>query len=318
MMQRVLGRRIPILAALAAKALCFSLGCSPRAELLGRMQESEVAGAPGSPGANGEAGAGGLSGWSPPTRLEPVTDPNARDTDPTLTADQLELVFMSDRSGNKDLFSSTRASTGLPFGEPSPILALNSSADEQNPTLAPDGLTLWFHSGRDRTVGVFWVSERASRDDDWSEPTPLLLPIEQGSAVALAFDRALTTVVVTQDRGTAAGYELYVATRPSSTDELSELTSIDAVNGADQEYDPWLSPNGLWLAFHVRNADDVSDLFWSSRATTEDAFGAPETLSALNTPADDAAIELTADRTTAYFSSTRDGNEEIYVSTRRE
>ncbi|MCA9138143.1 MAG: serine/threonine-protein kinase [Planctomycetales bacterium] len=116
------------------------------------------------------------------TRRVTVTDPfskitslglsinsNGRDKSPFLTADGLQLWFVSDRygtSGGRDLWVCVRQSDNEPFGEP--INAgpqINSTADEESPTLTGDGKLLFFESSRSRgpesTAGeTIWFSRR--------------------------------------------------------------------------------------------------------------------------------------------------------------
>src|SRR5689334_2214185 len=57
----------------------------------------------------------------------------AHDEDPTITADELELIFISNRpgsAGSGDLWSSKRASKTAAWGAPTVLGELSSAADE--------------------------------------------------------------------------------------------------------------------------------------------------------------------------------------------
>ncbi|CAN5721592.1 hypothetical protein BH11MYX1_BH11MYX1_01060 [soil metagenome] len=86
------------------------------------------------------------------------------DLGPTVTADQLTLVFYSDRAGTNDLYVATRSVVTAPWGAPTIIAELTSDADERSPHLAYDGKTLWFVStaagSQDPYVGVKEVDGR--------------------------------------------------------------------------------------------------------------------------------------------------------------
>jgi len=52
---------------------------------------------------------------------------------------------------------------------------LNSSVYDYSPAPSPDGLRLFFSSNRPSEYGDYtiWVTERATRDDDWGAPVNL-------------------------------------------------------------------------------------------------------------------------------------------------
>jgi hypothetical protein len=82
--------------------------------------------------------------------------------DAFLTADGLMLFYASSLGPEQsDLYVATRASTTAPFGTPVPLADVNTSSDERDPWLSPDGTTLFFaayHDGdRDLfTAQVIW------------------------------------------------------------------------------------------------------------------------------------------------------------------
>ena len=53
--------------------------------------------------------------------------------------------------------------------------SINSDFNDAGPALSKDGLSLFFSSGRPGGMGGndIWVSQRASREDPWSEPVNL-------------------------------------------------------------------------------------------------------------------------------------------------
>jgi hypothetical protein len=60
------------------------------------------------------------------------------------------LWFVSDRSGNKDLYFTT----GPPFAA-TPITSINTAAQEEDPWLSPDGSRLFFASDRDGSWDLY-------------------------------------------------------------------------------------------------------------------------------------------------------------------
>jgi Tol biopolymer transport system component len=100
--------------------------------------------------------------------------------------------------------------------------------------------------------------------------------------------------------------------RKSTSDGFGAKTVLKNVNSSADDFDPWLSSDGLMLLFHSNRAG-TDDLFWSARPTLADDFGTVAAFTSLNT-ADyaEAAPTLTRDKHQIYFASTRSGDEEIY------
>jgi hypothetical protein len=84
---------------------------------------------------------------------QPLTELNSPSDEGgiTLSADGLEVIFTSNRPGGagaRDLYRAVRASTSLVFGTPQPITELDTTDNELDPGLSPDGTELYFSSNR--------------------------------------------------------------------------------------------------------------------------------------------------------------------------
>jgi len=102
-----------------------------------------------------------------PSAAEPFAEPlelselevaGQNSVDGFLTADALTLYFnRSPGAGEStgDLFVTTRPSRGEPFGAAAPLTSVNTSADERDPWLSPDGKQLFFSSDRDGTLSIY-------------------------------------------------------------------------------------------------------------------------------------------------------------------
>jgi hypothetical protein len=117
---------------------------------------TSIGGAGGADGASSSAGGGGAGGVGGAIDALPfanlreiaINDISADDDDPTVSANGLIMVFNSTRQGGAglgDLWLSVRTTITDEWGTPTAIAGLNTAADEGNPVLSPDGLTLWFH-----------------------------------------------------------------------------------------------------------------------------------------------------------------------------
>jgi hypothetical protein len=120
--------------------------------------------------------------WGPAVNLGPTINSSATDADVWISADGLELYFMSTRSGGYggfDLYVSGRTTTDDPWGNPvnlGPVV--NSAYNEGGPGLSVDGLVLLLQdNAKPRPGGSgssdFWMTRRASLSDPWQTPVNL-------------------------------------------------------------------------------------------------------------------------------------------------
>jgi Tol biopolymer transport system component len=117
--------------------------------------------------------------WSTPINLGATVNSASKDSDACISADGLELYFMSQRPGgygDYDIWVSTRATTLEPWGTPVNLgPTLNTSFSDNWPGISPDGLLLFFCSPRPGGFGVgdLWVARRPTREDPWDPPMNL-------------------------------------------------------------------------------------------------------------------------------------------------
>jgi beta-lactamase regulating signal transducer with metallopeptidase domain len=116
--------------------------------------------------------------WEEPVNLGPTVNSTASDA-PGSCIDGLTLFLDSSRpggSGGQDLWVTTRATIDDPWGEPVNIgPTVNSSGVDVHPISSPDGLMLFFMSGRSGGYGFFdgWVTKRSNIEEDWGIPMNL-------------------------------------------------------------------------------------------------------------------------------------------------
>jgi len=117
--------------------------------------------------------------WGAPVNLGPTVNSSAFDCDPSMSADVLTLYFSSTRSGgfgNFDIWVTTRATKNDPWGTPVNLgPTVNSSPDEDAPSISPDGLLLFFYSNRPGGYGGadIWMTTRATKYGAWGTPVNL-------------------------------------------------------------------------------------------------------------------------------------------------
>lgn len=274
----------------------------------------------GTQGDGGAAGAGPgpeLGPFGPPTLLAELSDPDAEDEDPSLTADSLELYFRSNRAGSDDIWVSRRAATTDAWGPPDPVNELNSPESEQTPSVSLDGLTLWFsstrpsaHSGMD-----IWVSERGSRDDSWAEPTQVLELNTDDAEIGPATDEGDLIMMFGTNRDPAGSWDTYTASRPDRSSVWGSATLATGFNTSWSDWDVFVNGGGRQVFFISDRAGD-DDIYRATRATLARPFANVEPLTELNTSFQETDPTLSADGRLILFASNRSGNPEIYWASR--
>lgn len=261
-----------------------------------------------------------LGPWSTPVRLTAL-ETNAAEDDPTPRDDGLELLFTSDRAGSlgeSDIWRSTRATTGDPWGPAEHVIELSSAQNENTPALSRDGRTIWFASGRPGGLGGedIWTSTRATLDSPWT--TPVLVPELSGAFLERGVSLFADDLALAMHSEAAGSQDIYVATRASQTSSWSTPVLLGAPNTPATELRPWVSPCGLEMYFQsgARSGGDMNFLR-VTRASVDEPFGNEMLVDELNSTAYDQDLRITPDRRRAYFSSVRGDNDgNLWESTR--
>jgi len=296
-----------LLAMLSMTGALAAHGCT-RNELLGTIASD--AGADASPAAPPH--------FAPPVLVAALSDPNAIDEDPTFTADLLELFFMSNRAGDRDIWTSRRAAATDSWQPPTRVAELDSSDSDWAPAVSLDGLRIWFASDRTSAGrGQIWQATRASRSAAWNPPAAVAELASGSVDFAPAVDATETTLYLSSDRASAAataggaGFDIYASTRGATGTPWGWPAPIAGINSDSDEYDPFVAQGGL-IVFFTSMRSGAGDIYWASRRSLTDPFDPPVPLDDVDSTAYDSDSTLSPDLGTMMFSSTRSGNAEIY------
>lgn len=294
----------------SAVALVVTLGglaCGRRGELLGTILASNN-------DAASATDAGASLQFAPPTLVAAVSDPQAYDADPSFTGDLLQMFFMSDRTGSKDIWTSRRAQATDPWGAPSIVSALNSPGTDEGPSISLDGSRIWFASDRDSAPRRhIWQSTRATPDGVWAPPTVVAEFASTADDYGPTVDATETTILFGSNRPMAMGYDVFSSTRPSANSRWGAPRLVPGVNGPFDDKDPFVTQGGL-IIFFTTTRTGAGDLYWSMRQSTTAPFPPPVPLVDLNSPAYDSDPSLSQDLTYIMFDSQRSGISDIYES----
>jgi len=162
--------------------------------------------------------------WQPVVNLGAGVNSAADDNGPSYFENDEsgapQLFFGSTRLGGlggADIYVSTQLADGS-FGPATLVTELSSIANENRPSIRPDGLEIIFQSNRAGSLSTaldLWVATREDTADAWSAPVNLGSAINTSSIdnnANLSSDRK--TLFFSSDRpGGSGGLDLYMTTR---------------------------------------------------------------------------------------------------------
>lgn len=196
-----------------------------------------------------------FSAWSAPT---PVAELNSTDEDqsPGITADGLTIYFSSRRptpfitGGSSNTWMSTRPDRASPWSTPSLVLEVSSTAEEFEPQPDATNTHLVFYRvvGTDRDL---FMASRESTSAPWSAPAPITEVNTTGYERSPFLSPGGSTLWFSSDResGMAGVTDIFVATRPSTSDAFGTPMVESELNSAADDDDPSLSSDGRILVF---------------------------------------------------------------------
>jgi len=245
--------------------------------------------------------------------LGPIVNSPAFDGSPTVSANETELFFTSERKGLLDLFVSTRSSRAAPWTEPvnlGPPID-DPSAGDFSLRLSSDGRALYFASTRGGGFGKadLHVASRESTQHPWGPATNLgprlntdafeAFPTPGPDGTMLYFNRS--TTFDSQDS------DIWVSSRAGPAGGWSEPQRVPApVNSDRAEFSPAFSTDGLTMYF-ASNRDGPVEVWVARRGDPSQQWGTPEKLGAeVNVPGSmTLAPFISSDQRSLYFMQAR-------------
>jgi Tol biopolymer transport system component len=242
----------------------------------------------------------------------PVNSP-AFDGSPTVSADETELFFTSERNGHRDLFVSTRPSKQAAWSEP---VNLGPPVDDPNAgdfslRLSVDGKSLYFASNRNGGFGKadMYVATRASRQHPWGPAVnlgPLLnteafeaFPTPNADGTMLFFNRSAAFDSDDSD--------IWITTRAKPGDPWSmPRRAPSGINSEGAEFSPSISVDGTTLYFASGRSGAI-EVWVSTRPYRSQEWGPPQRLGVdVNRPrAMTLAPFISGDQRSLYFMAAR-------------
>ncbi|MBS1111412.1 MAG: hypothetical protein H6Q88_3404, partial [Anaeromyxobacteraceae bacterium] len=150
---------------------------------------------------------------------------------------------------HSDIWVVSRTEVG--WGEPTSLGAVvNSDRDDYYPTLTLDG-TLYFSSNRAGSLGQNDVYRARRRDGRWTAPENLGAPVNTAGREYDPFIAADESYLIfaSERPGGFGGADLYLSVHEPDGSWGEPRNLGPAINTAESEYTPMLSPDGKYLFF---------------------------------------------------------------------
>ncbi|HEX4129012.1 MAG TPA: hypothetical protein VHZ24_03140 [Pirellulales bacterium] len=263
--------------------------------------------------------------WSEP--VEVLVGPSV----PSISGDGLTMVFVAHAKGDRyvgfgenDLWLVESSARDMPFGKPVNLGdAVNTAANETNPSLSADGLTLLFATDRPGGAGGLdlWLAKRQSQREPFHGAEPLIGPVNTVSAEfgGTVSTDGLELIYFSSPRGEGlGGQDLWQSRRKDVASPFAAPTNLGpAVNSSLSEQHPWLSSDGRVLLFSsfeerrdesgkIKNLAGSGELWLAVRPNIEAPFGQRQSFAPLIASSEgESCPSATADGKLLFFNSNR-------------
>jgi hypothetical protein len=294
------------------------------------------AGGGGASGGGGSAGGGGgqdAGGDTPPPMTCDISTPfgapvllagvngSSNDYFARLSPDELTVYFASDRRGNDDIYSATRASRNDAFGTPVAVPGVNSTASDAWPTVTADGLTMYLQTNV-AGPGAYQIygTHRATPADPFAAPGSVGNINIGGATIRGPFVLPDGSALYYSSNETLSG-KLGIRRAPHLTDGTFSL-SAEVGGLVSNSYDgsPVVTSDELMIYFGSDRADAAAkgnqDIWVATRASRNVDFNVPRIVPELNTADIDTPDWLSPDRCRLYFTRHGSGQYKVYVASR--
>jgi hypothetical protein len=252
-----------------------------------------------------------------PVAIDELNTPS-NDYWPVLSADELTIYFFTNRggvgsSGGYDIFVATRSSLTGTFGPAAPLAGVNSTLDEECPSITADGLFMYFDRRDNTTLWDIWVSQRANTTVDFGVPQSVG-SLNQPGAVNDDNQFILpdnSAMYLLSNRTTSTTYDIYRAARNVGG---TFDAAVDVLPTTDDESSVGVTADELTMYFTTNKAPSLGafDVWMTKRTTTADGWGMPSRVDVLSSAASETIGWLSADGCDIYITKDVGQGQDIF------
>jgi hypothetical protein len=244
----------------------------------------------------------------------PGVNTTSDEDDPSLTGDQFELYFNSNRAGGtggNDIWVATRGQLDEVWSGFRAVSELNTTGDDATPDVSRDGLTLYWSSSGAAGAKDLWFATRPDRQALWGTKQRIVeLASAADEAGPATTPDALNIYFARDPSGTD---DIYTSTRSSATDMWSVPMPVDALNVAGVlDSEPFVNDTNTFIVWYSARSGN-NDLWSARRTLPTDPWGPATPISELNTTTNaEGDPWLSPDEHVIYFMR----NNDLYMATR--
>jgi len=202
-----------------------------------------------------------------------------------------------------------------PFGTPSLVVGVNSTAEETQATLSWDELTIYVASTRAGGLGAtdMYSATRATKSERFGALSRVAVVNSTASDESPSVTKDGLSLYFASTRAAGATFDLHVAARMTTAAEFGAPSLIAGLNTTDAlDGSPYINAGGTVLYFDSDRGGN-REIYRAARATSTVAFNPPTLVGALNSPtAADKYPVLSSDELSVYFGSDRPGGVGIF------
>jgi hypothetical protein len=252
--------------------------------------------------------------------LDPLATSHT-ERDPTLSHNELQIWFQSDRGGGPggaDVFTATRSAIEDAFGAPVVFTDASSPQDDGRYSISEDELSYAISSSRTGTHGGFdvWVSHRDSGGQNFPPADNMkLASVDDGSdQLDPWINNDATHLYYAPING---GQQIMRATRSNAMAAFGTPVPMTELNIGQPTADPTLFDAELVVVFSAVNDANVggatnTDLWYATRLSIDDPFDAPVHIAELSTSNYEGDPWVSANGCHLYFAAQTGGDYDLY------
>jgi hypothetical protein len=203
------------------------------------------------------------SSWSAPVPLITGSFPYSH---PSVSADGLLLLYSSDESAQyrENINAMQRASRADPWGEPAPVVELNTTEKELAGGMTPDKRLLVLMRTEKSDFNLF-LTTRGSAEAPWGTPQPIDALSSPGTENRPWISPAATVIYFDSDRPGAAMRDIFVSVRPDPAATWGPPAPLTSLNTSADDSDVWLSPDLRTIYFSSDRNGGSMEIFVATR-----------------------------------------------------
>jgi hypothetical protein len=216
----------------------------------------------------------------------------------------------------------TRCTPGA-FSEPVGVPELTTAATESAPSLARDGLEIFFHSDRSGGAGDrdLWHATRTSDAASFLPSANLFTVNSTGDERHPMISADGLTLYFSSSRpGGSGGLDIWTASRVEPQLPFLAPSLVAGVNSGANDSFPVISDDGLRLYFSSDRPGGTGrlDVWVATRSAPDAEFSEPVELAEINSERNEGSIALSADELEIFVQSDREdsGQYDVWVATR--